>query len=73
MATTTTQPQPIVISAQQTTTTSVDRLPPLESFRCRVCHAQLFKATRALLEGLRADQVLQIKCKCKTMNCLMGA
>ena len=46
---------------------------PLESFRCRHCRRLLFRATRQLIEGLTREQELQIKCACKTINCLMGA
>lgn len=42
----------------------------LESFRCRTCQALLLKITP---QALKPGTALEIKCKCKTLNYLMGA
>lgn len=65
--TTTARPMPMIAT---TTTTASNEW---QAFRCRTCQRLLFKATQALLTGLAREQVLEIKCACKTMNYLMGA
>ena len=65
----TTTSKPVPMTAQQTTTAPDE----FRAFRCRECQRLLFKGTKALLTELRRDQVLEIKCACKTMNYLMGA
>ena len=65
----TTTARSMPLSATTTTTASNE----WQAFRCRTCQRLLFKATAAMLNGLRREQQLEIKCACKTMNYLMGA